>query len=390
MLIILSFLFTTSQARPLCLNPSLKAGSSINKHTTKNINLTCQSPINVMFIVPAQKDNPFWTLVIENMKVAAQQFNINLSLALIPHSDYINRFYHYELTKKTIEETPNIDYLITGFFLEKTEHLLELVEANNVKLFSIINDVTEHKLNIVKKPREKYTRWIGHIAPNDYQAGRLLADILMQKATKLGIKNNEVVGITGPRENPAVAMRNQGLAFSIQQSQNFKLKQVSYTDWTLTRVQSQLNRLFERFKNIGIVWAVNDEPTAEQAIIHIKKIGLKPNKHLVIGGMDWSPKGIALYKSGDLTTSLGGHFLDGAISLALIYDYHHGLDFYAQYDGIVKQSLSRIDDKIEHVERLVVYQEWQKLDFTVYSRYLNPSQEKWDLTYDKVLMTLLE
>ncbi len=346
------------------------------------------SPINVTFLVPAEKNNPFWVLVENNMKTAAIQFGINLNIIHIKGYANINRFYHYELTKQLLEDSSEVDYFITTLHAGKTKALLSHIESRQVKFISIINDVLPKQLSVVGKPREKFQHWIGQVVSDDKHAGLFLAQSLMDKARQRNNIGLGAVAISGIRENTAVDMRSLGLHEAFSSSNDFIFKQQVYSEWKFDLVIKQTQGLVKRHKNLAIIWCANDDLIAGNVIKTLKELGKKPNKDVLVGGMDWSKKGISLFKSGQLTSTIGGHFLDGGIAMALLYDYHHGFDFYDQYQGSVKQKMIDIDGHVEQVESLVNNNKWGLLDFTVYSRAMNPQQIEWNYSYNRVLKTL--
>ncbi len=345
-------------------------------------------PINVTFLVPAEKNNPFWVLVENNMKTAAIQFGIHLNIIHIKGYANINRFYHYELSQKILEDSSDTDYFITALHAGKTEALLKHIEKRQVKFISLINDVLPKQLSKVGKPREKYQHWIGQVVSDDKHAGLFLAQSLMNKARERSAIGSAAVAISGIRENTAVDMRSLGLHEAFSSSNDFALKQQVYSEWKFDLVIKQTQGLVKRHKGLGIIWCANDDLIAGNVIKTLKTLGKKPNQDILVGGMDWSKKGISLFKSGELTSTIGGHFLDGGIAMALIYDYHNGHDFYDQYQGSVKQKMIDIDGHVKQVEMLVNDNKWGLLDFTVYSRAMNPQQVEWDYSYNKVLKTL--
>ncbi len=344
--------------------------------------------LNVTFLVPAEKNNPFWQLVENNMKVAAQQFNINLNIIHIKKKTDVNRYHHLELSQSILQKSPRIDYFITAFHDGKTIELLELIEDKQIKYLSLINNVTENTLKRSGLPREKYSHWIGEIASDGEHAGHTLAQRLIDTAEHRLHFNKGIIAISGARDHVTVKLRERGLKNRLTKTSLYPLKQLVYSQWQPDLIQQQTEALLSRHKDAGIIWCANDDVITSNVIKTLNKFKIRPNKDILIGGINWSKQGIKQFKSGQLTTSLGGHFLDGGIALALLYDHYHGYDFYQQYKGSVKQKMLNINDYLNQAERLVINNEWDQLDFTVYSKALNPEHKQWDYGYSKVLDTM--
>jgi ABC-type sugar transport system substrate-binding protein len=342
--------------------------------------------LNVVLLIPAEKQNPFWSLVAKNSEVAAKQFDINLSTYYI--DDLIDRFTHYDIAKKIITKSPTeIDYFITSLHVNKTQELLTLMDDAKIKFISIVNDPLASATQQVGNPREFYPYWLGQVSPDDVLAGQYLTEILIEKALENDLDATGISAITGARDNTAVSYRSNGIKTALKQYPNFSLNRITYSDWSYEKVINQANFLVKRYTDTSVFWCANDSLIASNVINTMIKYNLRPNKDIMIGGMDWSVKGISLYEQGLLTTSLGGHIFDGAIALALIYDLEHGYDFYQQYGGKVMQKLTRLDLHFSTVASLINNNSWSKLNFRTYSRALNPNKTRWNLTYGKVLNT---
>ncbi len=172
----------------------------------------------------------------------------------------------------------------------------------------------------------------------------------------------------------------------MSENSEYKLARIAYTNWQPELVVETTQAIFNRFKDTGLVWCANDESIASNVINTLNKRPDYNKNNLVIGGIDWSHQGITLLRKKQLDISLGGHFLDGGIIMSLIYDYHHGLDFYQQFGGTIKQKLINANDHLDNISLLYQSDEhWQKLDFTLYSKFKNNKQNQWDLSYSRVL-----
>ncbi|MEE4242861.1 MAG: hypothetical protein V2I36_15440 [Desulfopila sp.] len=89
-----------------------------------------------------------------------------------------------------------------------------------------------------------------------------------------------------------------------------------------------------------------------------------------------------------MTTTVGGHFMDGAWVLVLLYDYHHGRDFYLEH--LQSQMLPLKQDNVVQYQQLLNREEWPRIDFTQFSKVHNPHLQKYDFSVAAVLRQLQE
>ncbi len=228
----------------LLLSILLFCGALLNTAQAQNTIL----PINVTFLVPADKSNPFWQLVERNIKVAAKQFSVNLNIIHIKNKADINRYHHLELSQSILQNTPNVDYFITAFHDGKTKELLELIEHSQTKYLSLVNNVSSNTLKETGLPREKYPHWIGEVVSDGEHAGHTLAQNLINKADKTHNINKIFVGISGARDHTTVRLRARGLKSILTKNEHYPLKKLVYSQRKPSLIQQQTERLYKGTK----------------------------------------------------------------------------------------------------------------------------------------------
>jgi hypothetical protein len=88
-----------------------------------------------------------------------------------------------------------------------------------------------------------------------------------------------------------------------------------------------------------------------------------------------------------LTALAGGHFIAGAWSLVMLYDYHHGRDFAAEEGLEVDQSMfvlftpSLADRFLERYGDM----RFERVDFRRFSKVLNPKLKRYDFSFGQLL-----
>ncbi len=337
--------------------------------------------INVTFISPSLKGNLFWDRVIESMKITAKNLEINLKII----EPTINR--QTEVEKLAIEnmnskEKPN--YIIFPYFDNSGKKILETAEKNKIYSFIINTDIPDKEKSLVKTPGKIYKYWIGHLFPDDVSAGYTLSSYLLKKAKEVKKGNSiNIVALSGAHISNVSLDRNKGLLKSVGENKTNNLLQIFYAMWEYDNAQYTIEKVFNRYNNIDVIWAASDT-MALGAIEAIKKKKLIPGKNIIVGGMDWGNEGLMSIKNGELAASMGGHFLEGSSALILIKDHSKGFDI-GKFP--IKTTLYLINkDNIDKYEKIISLDGFKKIDFKELSKFYNKNRDKYEYDLIKYLL----
>ncbi len=347
------------------------------------VSAEAKSPPKVVFISPG--DSKFWEDAAAFMKAAAEDLGADLKVAVSGPSRF--------RTKITIEslfhanEPP--EYLIFHFQALIGVSILEAAEKRGVRSFVFNTDTPPGEDARIGKPREKFRNWIGHLVPDDRRAGYILGETLVETAKKLNTAGEHgkigIVGLSGSRESTAALYRNEGLRKLVDSRSDTLLHQIVFTRWNPQNAADMTPPLLRRYPDAAVVWAVSDG-LALAAIRGIEKSGKQPGRDIVTGGIDWTLEAMEAVNSGKMTATIGGHFMDGAWALTMIYDYHQGIDF-AEDPGVYsKSSMSVIDENnVADYLKLFGDRNWRKIDFKNFSKAYTPDLKSYDFSLDAVL-----
>ena len=84
-----------------------------------------------------------------------------------------------------------------------------------------------------------------------------------------------------------------------------------------------------------------------------------------IGGFDWVPQALRQVKQGNMTASMGGHFLIVSQALVTIVDHKNGQH---QLDGKLKKYELVNKDNVDEIQRFIEHKLWQKIDFKKFTK----------------------
>lgn len=342
------------------------------------------SSINVTFVNPDKPGNPFWDLVTDFMKAAADSLDIELQVIYGDADRYVT-------TSKAIaaiQASPPPDYLVFMYQKGQGYQILEAAEKQQVHTFIINTDIPEAERARVGYPRERYKFWLGHMFPDDVDAGQALAKRLIEAARVAKPSSSPVswglIALSGSRDSSAALDRNQGLEHALAADPDVGMRQLIFTGWSAEQTLEQTIALLKRYPDIALIWSASDG-IALGAIEGSRQSGRVPGKDVFIGGMDWSAAGIQAVHDGALVATMGGHFMEGGWALVLLHDYHHGKDFSdtgltlkSRMQAVTAANVVRFQHKMD-VSR------WRSIPFHAFSRARHPALTTYDFRLERIL-----
>jgi ABC-type sugar transport system substrate-binding protein len=346
--------------------------------------------MRVVFINPGFSDvgNPtggFWISVSSFMQAAAADLNIDLEILYCDR----NHIKMKRVAAQVIERKTPPDYLVVVNEKLSAESIVKAADAAGIKVFVVLNRFEGDQHKKMGMPRSKYENWIGSLVPDNRYAGYQIAKLLIDQAITSGARDSEgrvhIVGFSGDYITPASVERVNGLKQAVSEYLNVDLKQVIPCNWSKDEARSKTPEMLKRFPQTSVIWAAND-PIAIGALEGAAAVGKTPGKDIFIGGLNWDPPGLEKVKNGELVTSVGGHFMTGGWALILLYDYHHGVDFadsgtrlhYRIFSALHSKNISLFLDQFEN-------RDWGKIDFTLFSKALNPEINHYQFDIESIL-----
>lgn len=361
----------------------------LEKETEKALDKAPEK-INVSFVSPNPPASGYWQHYDNAMKAAAKSLNINLTII---HSKDLDRFAYIEAIDEV--DINNTDYVVALLKINVADKLLTKFENTSVKVITGNLEIPQQHAAQIGLPRQKFKNWIGHVIPDDYHAGQLLATQLLSDIHLIDSPPISILAISGSRDSSVSYLRNKGLLDHIASDGRFRLEQVLYTDWTYETARQRFELLQQRFPDTRVIWSASDEIAqavldvfSQKHLISLDKAGLESTSKsgYRIGGIDWSVRAISMYDNPNFVTSIGGHFLEGGIVLAMLRDYHDGIDFVDTLGIKLLMKMGTLSDvNKQQIEDLIVENNWQKLHFELLSKSLGGDNQPLKADYQQVL-----
>jgi hypothetical protein len=102
-------------------------------------------------------------------------------------------------------------------------------------------------------------------------------------------------------------------------------------------------------------------------------------------GINTSTEALEAIKSGRLTSLAGGHFITGAWSLVMIYDYHHGRDFADEGLELERPMFAQFTPPLADRYMQRFSGGFDSIDFSRYSKVKNPQLKRYNFGFAQLL-----
>ena len=338
-----------------------------------------EKQLNITFVSPSGNDENFWGIAHNFARASAKDLGLNFEVLYVKES---TRYTYLVALESAFKKIPKPDFVIAHFYNSIVSETLQLSKEYNIPLFMVNSDISKNEKN-ENYIRNIYPTFIGHMSPDEVHAGYILAKYLIKKQKlKNPNKTINVVGITGHRETTVTHERNEGLTKAARE-ENAIIKQIAFTNWSKEKSYALSKRLIFRNEALDVIWAASDlmSLSAKKAISENGK-----DSQIITGGIDWTKEAISKIKNGKLDASVGGHFSEIGFALVLLYDYTNGKDFYEELGGTIKTKMALLNkDNINKYYDLLTEQNWNRIDFSKYSKSLNPKLKKYDFSFGTLL-----
>lgn len=345
---------------------------------------TQENNLVISLFNPGDANNDFWNQTVAFAQEAASQLGIELRV-----------FYgddDFALVANQIEQEATRADRADAFLFPSVQRsgvqYLQIVEEHNVPSF-VFN--MGFDTNTIGMPRTQYQHWLGQMVPDDVTAGYELAKALIDAAVEADAYSDDgnihMIGVTGRQTDTAANQRADGLEQAAAEYNDVSLHQVIPSNWSQDDTRRRIQGSLRRFSQTNVIWTASDN-MAMAALDWARENGKTPNQNFFTGGVDWTNEGLQMVANGELTASVGGHFMEGGWSVVLLYDYLMGTDF-AEVDVVFSSPMSALTaDNVTEYLNAFGDQDWSPIDFRSYSRHEHPANNDYDFGLESILNQL--
>lgn len=336
-------------------------------------------PLQVLMISPSYQADPFFSQVDTVASYAADSLGFELTLL---HGDG-NRLLQKQILQNYLKKRKP-DYLILQVYPGTGQDLFDYLHQQQIPTITLEHILLDTEQQLVGRPGEKYPYWIGEIYHDNQQAGQLLMQqLLRQCQPDSGSSLNEVIGINGAYGFES-DQRAAGATAAVKANPLFTLQQIVNANWVQDVAYTQTLQLLRRYPQSRVIWSASDW-MALGVIEALKSQQLQP-ADFCIGGFDWIPAAIDKIRHGELTASVGGHFLMAAWAMVAIYDHQQGKLPANQLSNKPVFALELLTKhNLPQFQPLLQLESWRQLDFRQFSFSANPGQQQYPFSLQKAL-----
>ena len=329
--------------------------------------------LNIAFIVPDKKEHRFWQLVVDVAQSIAADQNIKLDVS---YSD-TNRFASLSAVKAVLGKAEKPDYIIYRPMQGTAIEVLQLLESSKIPFVTLEQGFSEDELLTIGHPQEKYKYWLGSIQYDDVEGGAQLTQALYKQHQRNSPgKPMYVTGIAGGFEQVSLA-RQASLHKILKRSGPIVVNQIFPMSWSVDNIKQSFPAIYSRYPQTNAYWCIAD--SFALAVVEQLDIANSTDKTILVGGFDWLPEALDKIQSGEITASIGGHFLMVGKAILNIVEHHDGNNVFLNTN--VPEKYELIDqDNIKVYQPFIKKAPWPELDFRQFSSRYNPQKKPIELT----------
>ncbi len=336
--------------------------------------------MKVSFIAPNVSDpDTFYEVFADFLRVAARQFGVEFEAV----DGTKNSATMVERGRQALTRAPRPDYILLSNYLGVGHDLLAASAAAGVGTFFVVEGMAGAEVGTGGGRRP--SGYLGQIVPDDVEAGQLLAQVLTDGARRRGLADSSGrihVGAIAGEHTQAGNARFRGLQTVIREHPDVLQAGFQYGVWEEQAAKDAAALMLRAAPDLHVLWCANDA-MALGALEAAVQAGRQPGKDIVIGGIDLLDRALTEVAAGRLEVSIGGHLVDGVRALILLFDHHEQQD-------IVPQTRKTHFVAVQAMQaprylRFMRQREWRKVDFTRFSRRMNPSAQEGGVTLESIL-----
>ena len=341
---------------------------------------------SVAFINPGKSDEIYWMTATQGMQAVARSLGMTFEVQYAQREPLKTFDIAREMVARPAGKRP--DYIVVTDDYSVADQLLKIIDPAGVKTFLAYSSIPVDQRGGIGSPRGKYKGWLGSLEPRAEDAGDLTADALIERGKKEKAFGPDgklhMLAIAGDRSTPSSIKRNQGMRRAVAENPNVVLDQEIYAAWTREKAAEQAEWLYQHYPHARLVWAGNDL-MAFGAMAAWEKRGGKPGVDAWFSGINTSTEALEAIKSGRLTSLAGGHFITGAWTLVMIYDYDHGRDFADEGLELERPMFAEFTPPLadRYIQRFSGG--FDSIDFSRYSKVKNPQLKRYDFGFAQLL-----
>ena len=340
---------------------------------------------SIVFINPGKSTEVYWVTAARAMEAAAANLGMKLETRYAER-DHL-RTIEFARQVAALPASARPDFVILTNDNGTGPEMLRVLDGAGIKTFLAFSSIPPADRTGFGGPRERYKGWLGSLEPHAEDAGYLTAKALIAHARKANAKAADgklhLVAFAGDRTTPSSIRRNEGMQKAVAEAGDVVVDQMVFAGWTREKAIEQAERLYQRYPAAKLVWAGNDL-MAFGAMQALETRGGEPGRDAWFSGVNTSKEAMDGVRSGRLTALAGGHYITGAWSVVMLYDYAHGRDFADEGLELDRPMFTLFDAPL--AERYLAFgEDFSTVDFRRHSKALNKALKRYNFEFGEIL-----
>ena len=326
--------------------------------------------MKVSFLAPnVGSPGTFYDIFADILRAAAAQLKIELEV--------VDGTKHRETmlarSREMLVGPKKPDYCILANYMSVGQEILAANTAAGVGTYFVAEGLGAAELGAIAGTGGQAAGYLGQIVPDDVDAGKMLGEILTAAARTRGLFDAAGmvhVGAIAGEHTQAGNARFRGWQGVLKEHADVIQAGFQYGAWEEEPAKAVASLMLKAAPQISVMWCANDA-MALGALAAAVEAGRHPGKDILIGGVDLVERALAEVAAGRLEVSIGGHFVDGARALVLLYDHHQKPHLTPQTRTTHLVAVRNL--QAERYLKFMKERAWHRSDFTRFSRVANPN-----------------
>ena len=290
------------------------------------------------------------------------------------------------LTGKDLDK--KVDGIIFMNIKKQDKKFLDIIEAHKTPAMLNIVGIDYQK---VGRPREIYRYLVGQVIQDEVQVGYGLAKSLIDEALrrKLTAKDGKVhfFAIAGNMVTLGGVDRVKGMDKALSEYEDKVVfhQRFHSVNWSADEARILVRTGLKRYPETTVIWGASDD-ICMGIVSAVKKAGKQSGRDILTGSIDGTLEIVRKVASGEVHCTYSGLFMQSGWAAILLYDYLHGIDF-REDNGVIFKIAGEgiIRDRAEQIISLIGDYDWERIDFTRFSKVHNRELQHYDFSWDAVL-----
>lgn len=326
----------------------------------------------VLFVSPSHAGDPFFQYVEQYARIASEDLGLELEVI---YGDGNRLLQLQQLESYLKQQQPH--YIVVQPYSGGTKALMDLLAGYpQLKVITFERILLASEEMSIGVPGQHYSNWIAEIYFDNARASLALSKALLEACrSQAKAGRHDVIGLNGAHGFESEE-RGRMIVELSRHDPDYRFQQLVYSQWQRDLAARQSQQLLRRYPKTSVIWAASD--WIALGVLDMLNEQATESASYCIGGFDWLPEGIAAIQNGQLSASVGGHYMMGAWAMVAVYDHWQGALPAGKLAGSPAFALEVISsDNVQQYLPLLQPDYWQNFDFRSLTFRHQPEQSHY-------------